>query len=322
MKPLSKEMESLCLVKSKMTMIKFIYLILSMSIFVSCIEREAQNEKEEYILVESKKEIFSNDTICYDKFENFIQVNDTTYKASNFEFLNRNGLIYLHTKSNDNYKIIDFEGVDYDGPGYSFFLFNSLKTQLNKLIVIEAQSDIGTAWYYFIFVENDNITDTFIIKEPRSNSELYSIDKFIKVYKTNNKYVLMFKSELVAKYSKVSSSLSQRDGYYVLEKSIRKKKEIQNTTADTNNRKLIHIFYSNGGILTFYNDGTVTGCPQCDLNENNIELLKSKESFATYTADDKSIWIKYKNGDKSEMKFYVEGKISDDCAMKDGKWLK
>ena len=300
---------------------KYIYISILSILLFQCKQKTKTIDELIDDRVINIQENTSTDTIYYNHFEKFVRLNDTLSKASNIGIVDRDGFIYIQLQSGI-YEKINLEGVDYDGPGYSFFLFNSLKNKLNKLIVIEAQSDIGTAWYYFIFVDNNNITDTFIIKEPRSNSELYSIDKFIKTFKTNNKYVMMFKSELVAKYSKVSSSLSQRDGYYVLEKSLSKKKEIQNTTADSNNRKLVHIFYSNGGILAFYNDGTVTGCPQCDLDENNIELLKSKESFATYTADDKSIWIKYKNGDESEMKFYGEGEISDDWAMKDGKWLK
>jgi len=298
--------------------------ILLFSLLIFIFQCKQKTASENVLIGKNETSIKSNlleDTLPYNKFEKFIQVNDSINKASNIEIVDIEGILYLHLDSG-TYDQIDFDGIDYDGPGYSFSLLTSLKVQSNKLIVIEAQSDIGTAWYYFIFVENDKVTDSFLIQEPRSNSELYSIDQFIKAFKTNNKYVLMFKTELVAKYSKVSSSLLQRDGYYVLEKSISIKDAIQNNSIDTNNHKLIHIFYSNGGILAFYNDGTVTGCPQCDLDENNIELLKSKESFATYTVNDKSIWIKYKNGDKSEMKFYVEGEISDDWAMKDGEWLK
>lgn len=89
-----------------------------------------------------------------------------------------------------------------------------------------------------------------------------------------------------------------------------------------NNHPILHLFYSNGGLLAFYNDGTVKGCPQCDLNESNIELLKSKEPFATYTSDEKAVYVQYEGGSKSEMQFYVDGKISEDWAVKDGEWIK
>lgn len=299
-------------------------LLISLSIFI--FQCKQKNASENVLIEKNETSIKSDildrgDTLHYNIFENFTKVNDTLYKASNIEIVDIKGILYIQLDSGA-YDKIDFDGLDYDGPGYSFSLFNSLKVQSHKLIMIEAQSDIGTAWHYFIFIENNKVTDSFIIKEPRSNSELYPMEQFIKVCKINNKYVLMFKKELVAKYSKVPSSLLQRNGYYVIEKSMSKKNTIQNTTVNINNHILIHMFYSNGGILAFYTDGTVAGCPQCDLDRNNIELLKLKESFATYTADDKTVWIQYNNGDKSEMKFYVEGEISDDWAMKDGKWLK
>lgn len=294
-------------------------LILSILLCQCTQKKETVNEfvDKETINIQSS---MSSDTIFYNQHEKFVRLNDTLFKSSDVEIVDRRGILYLHLSS-DIYDEINFNETNYEGPGYSFSLFKSLKVESNKSIVIEAQSDIGTAWYYFIFVENNKVSDSFVIKEPRSNSELYSVEQFIKVYKANNKYGLMFKKEFVAKYSKVPSNLLQRNGYYLLEKNITKKKEGKKTIIDTTKHQLLHVFYSNGGLLAFYNDGTVTGCPKCDLNESNIELLKSKEPFATYTCDDKAIYVLYEDGSKNEMQFYVNGEISEDWAIKDGKWL-
>lgn len=294
-------------------------LILSIILFQCKQKTETVNELVDRGTINIQNNILT-DTIFYNQNEKFVRLNDTLFKASNVEIIDKEGVLYLHLDS-DIYDEINFNEINYEGPGYSFSLFSSQKAKSNKLILIEAQSDIGTAWYYFIFVESNKIVDSFILKEPRSNSELYSAEQFIKVYKTNYKYGLMFKEGLVAKYSKVPSDVLRHNGYYVIEKKITKKNEVQNLPKDTSSRQLTHVFYSNGGLLAFYNDGTVTGCPQCDLSKSNIELLKSKEPFATYTSDEKTVYVQYEDGSKSEMKFYVDGKISQDWAAKDGKWL-
>lgn len=90
---------------------------------------------------------------------------------------------------------------------------------------------------------------------------------------------------------------------------------------DIHDHQLLHLFHSNGGIHAFYKDGTVTGCPQCDLNGSNIESLKSKESFATYTSEENAVCILYEDGSKTEIQFYVDGKMSEDWVIKDDEWL-
>lgn len=224
-------------------------LLFSLLIFIFQCKQKTASEN---VLIEKnetsiKSNLLEEDTLSYNKFEKFIQVNDSIYKASNIEIVDMEGVLYLHLDSG-TYDQIDFDGIDYDGPGYSFSLLTSLKVQSNKLIVIEAQSDIGTAWYYFIFVENDKVTDSFLIQEPRSNSESYSIEQFIKVCKTNNKYVLMFKKELIAPYSRIPSQLLQKDWYFILEKNISELEGMGTTVVNTNNNNRPYKLYSNEGI--------------------------------------------------------------------------
>lgn len=261
------------------------------------------------------------DTIYYDVFEKFIQTNDTLYKTSNINVINKNDAFYLSIDSNEYIKI-DLDGMNYEGPGYSLSLFSTSKEYSSKLIIIEAQADIGSAWYYAVFIEDDTVISECMIKEPRSNSEMYSIEKFVKAYKSHDTYILMFKDDLIASYSKVPDNLLHVDGYYILEIKPLKNNTTSKKAVSTNkNRQLRHVFYSNGGVLAFYSDGTVTGCPQCDLDKDHIESLKEKDSFATYTSNKTGIVVQYNNGSKSEMQFYVDGEISEDLAMRDGEWL-
>lgn len=90
-------------------------------------------------------------------------------KAQMLKFIiDKEGVLYLHLDS-DIYDEINFNEINYEGPGYSFSLFNFTKAKSNKLILIEAQSRYWYCMVLFIFV-NNKIVDSFYIKEPRSNS--------------------------------------------------------------------------------------------------------------------------------------------------------
>jgi hypothetical protein len=302
------------------------FIILGLLLFIfQCKEKSRVENKLNQIPSINVAQVQDNligDTICYTTFEKFIQTNDTLYKTSNINVINKDDAFYLSIGSNE-YKKIDFDGADYEGPGYSLSLFSTSKEHSSKLIIIEAQADIGTAWYYAVCLEDNKIISECMIKEPRSNSEMYPIEKFVKACKSHNTYILMFKDDLIAPYSKVPDNLLHTNGYYILEiKKMKNDTPIEKAVSTNKNRQLRHVFYSNGGILAFYSDGTVTGCPQCDLDKDNIESLKEKDSFATYTSNKTGIVVQYRNGSKSEMKFYVDGKVSEGWAMKDGEWVR
>lgn len=91
--------------------------------------------------------------------------------------------------------------------------------------------------------------------------------------------------------------------------------ENSNTTLK-NERKLKYLFASNGGLLGFYDDGTVATCPRCDLIKENIDALNSKEVNAKY--ESKNGYLLMNN---ERMDIYTNGEISKDWAMVDYKWL-
>lgn len=41
------------------------------------------------------------------------------------------------------------------------------------------------------------------------------------------------------------------------------------------NRKLRYLYYSNGGLRAYFNDGSVIGCSRCDLTKENIQFLQN-----------------------------------------------
>jgi len=51
----------------------------------------------------------------------------------------------------------------------------------------------------------------------------------------------------------------------------------------TSNRRLKHLFFANGGLRGYFDDGTIRGCPRCDLIELNINSMKrDREVFQTF----------------------------------------
>ncbi len=77
-------------------------------------------------------------------------------------------------------------------------------------------------------------------------------------------------------------------------------------------KKLRYVYAANGGLLGFFDDGTTSGCPRCDLVKENIKTLYSQPTNGTYTADNAGILL---NGsDRMDFK-------DDGWAMVDYKWL-
>ncbi len=50
-------------------------------------------------------------------------------------------------------------------------------------------------------------------------------------------------------------------------------------------RKLRYLASANGGLVGYFSDGTVTGCPRCDLLKENVDALYSGKPFDTYTVE-------------------------------------
>ncbi|KAA5534717.1 hypothetical protein F0919_08875 [Taibaiella lutea] len=57
-------------------------------------------------------------------------------------------------------------------------------------------------------------------------------------------------------------------------------------------RRLRYLFYSNGGLVGYFNDGTVVGCPRCDPYPGSVERMLQMQPMGTYVVlDDGSLLI-------------------------------
>lgn len=48
------------------------------------------------------------------------------------------------------------------------------------------------------------------------------------------------------------------------------------------NRQLQFLYFSNGGLIGYFDDGTIVGCPRCDLMNDNIEAIKTREPHSKF----------------------------------------
>lgn len=48
-------------------------------------------------------------------------------------------------------------------------------------------------------------------------------------------------------------------------------------------RELRYLFYANGGMAGYFDDGSVVGCPKCDFISSNILTMFDGESIGEYT---------------------------------------
>jgi hypothetical protein len=87
--------------------------------------------------------------------------------------------------------------------------------------------------------------------------------------------------------------------------------------ANVSERKLRYVMATNGGLLGFYNDGTVAECPRCDLLKSNIAVMAKQKTKRKYQSSKDHLII---DGDE-RLDIYIDGKVSPDWAMVDYKWL-
>lgn len=57
------------------------------------------------------------------------------------------------------------------------------------------------------------------------------------------------------------------------------------TTKTIQERNLRFLFFANGGLIGYFNDGTITGCPRCDLTSENITALYNKEPHSKFKVE-------------------------------------
>ena len=79
-------------------------------------------------------------------------------------------------------------------------------------------------------------------------------------------------------------------------------------------RKLKYLFSANGGLIAYFDDGSVAGCPRCDLSTHNVLEMFNSEPHANYKEYPNHLLTKY--GDyESEDALFEQGKITQDWVI-------
>ncbi len=47
-------------------------------------------------------------------------------------------------------------------------------------------------------------------------------------------------------------------------------------------KRLQFLFYANGGLIGYFDDGTIVGCPRCELTDEVVEILKDREPHSKF----------------------------------------
>ena len=105
------------------------------------------------------------------------------------------------------------------------------------------------------------------------------------------------------------------------EASSQKKLPIKNVTETSSKsieKKLRYLFYSNGGLVGYFSDGTVVGCPRCDLLKENVENLPSGEVLRRYTVTKDGALVT--NNSDREIPNAKNNNIGEGWALIDYKW--
>lgn len=267
-----------------------IVVFLCMIVFMSCKEKTNENQK---IFPESTK---NNQDIkqSFDRFES--RGNDFFYKDFKLIFNESSGDFTIFKKEKKLGEI-NLSKMKYEGPGYSVY-FTTQKNKEN--IIIEASADIGTAWYYSVIVENNSLVNQFLIPEPRSDSEKYSLEEFMTVTVSDNSITYGFKKDLVAKYSKVNQDIKSDQNYFYVTHPIKKSLETGRNMGDQ-------------FISEMSGDYQVVAEKTADLNSDGVEdiilVLKTKKEFSSDDDSSKKSQIIAFLSDKGTYKKYVNNTI-------------
>ena len=94
------------------------------------------------------------------------------------------------------------------------------------------------------------------------------------------------------------------------------------SSLSSNQRQLRYVFYANGGLRLFFKDGSIAGCPQCELLVSNLKLENyTSENFFSdrYTVEaDGSLLI---GGTDREFPMEVGPAGEHEWAMIDYRWV-
>lgn len=147
--------------------------------------------------------------------------NENCYVNGATKLFHKTDNSFMLTKKDFAITDIDFSDIDYEGPGYTIYSYQSSVNKNMEVVIIEGQADIGTAWYYVIVLDGEDLVDKFYVKEPRANSETTDMKDFINVALKDKDLVLKFKKDKIARYSKPMANLRTEGSYLCFDKKIK-----------------------------------------------------------------------------------------------------
>jgi len=100
----------------------------------------------------------------------------------------------------------------------------------------------------------------------------------------------------------------------IREKELDKKENSSIKEEKENKRKLQYLFSANGGLIGYFNDGSIVGCPRCDLIRENVKNLYKQKSNGSFTVNNDGT-LNVKGSGK------VDPKSEDGWVMINYKWL-
>ena len=216
------------------SLFKAVFFLFGLTLF-GCKDNQAskENEKEATpvsqkatitIAATDDKKVVTNleKEISFDIIKPFKEdTSENSFVYGDTRLIHKTDNSFMLTKKDFAITDIDFSDINYEGPGFTMYSYQSSEDKKMEVIIIEGQADIGTAWYYVVVLNGEDLVDKFYVKEPRSNSETTDLKDFINVSLKDKNLILKFKKDKIAKYSKVTSNLKTSGNYLYLEKKIK-----------------------------------------------------------------------------------------------------
>jgi hypothetical protein len=215
------------------SLFKAVFLLFGLSLF-SCKDNQASKENEKKVTPVSQKATITiaatedkkvvenvEKEISFDIVKSFKEdTSENSFVYGATRLIHKTDNSFMLTKKDFAITDIDFSDINYEGPGFTMYSYQSSEDKKMEVIIIEGQADIDTAWYYVIVLNGEDLEDKFYVKEPRSNSKTTDLKDFINVSLKGKNLILKFKKDKIAKYSKVTSNLKTSRNYLYLEKKI------------------------------------------------------------------------------------------------------
>lgn len=80
-------------------------------------------------------------------------------------------------------------------------------------------------------------------------------------------------------------------------------------------KKLRYMYAANGGLIGFFDDGSVSGCPRCDMIKENVETLYETPPHARYENHGQYLTLQ-----GNRMDFYEDSVLKHEWVLFDYKW--